>query len=1069
MTSKSRFHSLRFPLTLIFATLFVLVGVDQLCGQGTTATILGTVNDQSGAAVPAATVQVKNTGTGATTTVQSDAQGRYTAPDLGVGSYEIQASKEGFQTLVRKGVTLTVGSQPVVDFSLQVGQSQQTVTVEADVTQVETATSTVSSLVDQKQMAELPLNGRNFEQLILLAPGVQNFYTVSSSGAQGRSASYSVSGSRSSGQALLLDDENMQTFWNRGLASISGSSLGIEAIGEFQTLTNTYSAQFGGNGAVVNSVSKTGTNSFHGTAYDYLRNSDMDAKGFFDPGKGGPPAFRRNQFGGSLGGPVKTDKAFFFVNYEGVRQLLGETKVAFVPACNLVPTACTITATNPVAAAAVAGALALYPAAQTYSGNGIGTATQVANQTSNENYVLARFDYNFSNKDSIFGRYVSDNTHFIEPYGGNGPALPLWPDNDTSLNQFTTVEWRRIISPTLVNNARVSFSRPTANETPAPDHSAIQFYPGSGRVDGIVNITGLNALGPNLWNPFVLNQNKYTGGDDIIWTLGAHSLRLGLTVTRFQTNSALQQYAGAQWTFPSFSSFLAGNASRLVGTPLEPASGSPFSQFYGHFDLRETDLTPYVQDDWKINSKLTLNLGLRYEFQTDPTSAHNTIYMITSYTTGTNFQNVPNIMKTNPSTKNLAPRIGLAYDPFGDHKTSIRAGFGLFYDLITPSVYWPALTGQPPWTNYTQLNPTYPAPFTSVIPPVPAVSPGWDYNTDVTPYMIQYNFTVQHEIGRGNILSVGYVGARGVHLMNGTDQNPVIPTIDSSGVYHFGTLVNGSPTPVANPRLNPNFSFLDNNIPAAYSKYNSLQASLNRRFANNFQVQASYTYSHCMDNGGSGLGALSNNTSSIAENPFNRSVDIGPCAQDIRQALRVNGVYTLPFHGNRLVEGWQLSGIVTSSTGLPLNLSMGYDSVGYNAGVNPGGVPRPNYVSGCQLQVGNVNEWYNPACFTTPVPGTLGDFGRDGVRGPHLQDTDISLSKDTRIRERLHLQFRGEVFNIFNHPNFGMPAASVFSAGPAGACTITGAGCSIPNATAGKITTIIGTSRQFQLGLKLIF
>ncbi len=1011
---------------------------------------MGTVTDASKASVPDATVQVSNTGTGSSVKIQSDAQGRYTVPDLAVGNYEIQVSKQGFQTVVRKGVTLTVGSQPVVDFALPVGQSQQTVTVEAQVTQVETSNATVSALVDQRQMAELPLNGRNFEQLILLAPGVQYFSAVTTSGAQGRSASYSVSGSRSSGQALLLDDENMQTFWNRGLASITGSSLGVEAIAEFQTLTNTYSAQFGGNGVVVNSVSKAGTNGFHGTAYEFLRNSALDARNGLTDAGASPPPFRRNQFGGSLGGPLKKNKMFFFVNYEGIRQLLGESKIAFVPACN--PN-CVITATNPATRTAIASALALYPIAPS------GISPQVANQIAHENYILGRFDYNFSEKDSVFVRYLSDKAYMLEPFSGTSANLSLWPAEDTSHNQFSTVEWRHIVSPTLINIARGSFSRPAANEPGSPTHDAIQFFPGSGRVDGIVNIGGIEGLGPRLFNPFVLNQNKYTVGDDLIWTRGAHSLRFGINATRFQTNSALQQFGGINWTFQSLNNFLAGIALRLVGTPLGP-------QFYGHFDLRETDLFPYVQDDWKVSSKLSVNLGLRWEFQTDPTTPHNTIFMITDYAKGTGYQNVPNVMKSNPSLTNFAPRVGLAYDPFADHKTSIRAGFGIFHDLITPSVYWPALTGQPPWTNFTQLNPTYPTPFTSLVPPVPAVAPGWDYFTSVTPYMIQYNATVQRELSAGTVLSVGYIGARGVHLMNGTDQNPVQPVIDANG-YHFARLVNGNI--VANPRLNSNFGFLDNNIPAAYSRYNSLQTSLNRRFSRNVQVQAAYTYSNCMDNGGSGLGALSNNTASIVENPFDRKADYSRCAQDIRHALRVNGVLSLPFHGNRLVEGWQLSGIVTSSTGLPFNISNGFDSMGVGAGVNPGAVPRPNYIAGCDLETKLVNRWYNPACLTVPAPGTPGNLGRNAGKGPNLQDTDLSVSKETRVTEALRVQFRAEFFNLFNHLNYALPVASNFTAGAAGACTATGAGCGNPNLQAGRITSTVTSPRQLQFGLKIIF
>ncbi len=484
----------RFPqfLTLTLLLFSCGVGRDKVSGQGTTGTISGVVTDASGAAVPGANVEAKNVGTGLKQSIAGDGQGRYSITGLAVGDYEVQASKSGFSTVIHTGVTLTVGGQIVVDFALPVGQQQQTVTVQGEVSQVETTTATVGALVDQKQMRELPLNGRNFEQLILLAPGVQSFTAVAASGAQGRSNSYSVSGSRSEGQALLLDGENLQTFWNRGLASISGTSLGVEAVAEFQTLTNTYSAQFGGNGAVMNSVSKSGTNAFHGSAYDFLRNSVLDARGFFDPGSS-PPPFRKNQFGGSVGGPIQKNKMFFFANYEGIRQLLGETAIAYVPACNLVPSACVITAVN---RQAVAQTLALYPAAQTLVGGGIGTAVEVANQTANENYILGRFDYNLSDKDSIFARYVSDKTNFLEPFAGTGGSttIPLWPDADVSHNQFSMLQWRRILSPNLLNIARVSFSRPASSEAPSTKHSALQFYPNSGRSDGMIVVAGLSTV-----------------------------------------------------------------------------------------------------------------------------------------------------------------------------------------------------------------------------------------------------------------------------------------------------------------------------------------------------------------------------------------------------------------------------------------------------------------------------------------------------------------------------------------------------------------------------------------------
>lgn len=746
--------------------------------------------------------------------------------------------------------------------------------------------------------------------------------------------------------------------------------------------------------------------------------------------------------------------------------MLGETAIAYVPACNLDPNACVITAAN---SQAVAQTLALYPKAQTLVGGGIGTAVQVANQTANENYILGRFDYNLSDKDSLFARYVSDKTNFLEPFAGTGGSttIPLWPDADVSHNQFSMLQWRRIISPNLLNIARVSFSRPASSEAPAPQHSALQFYPNSGRSDGMIVVAGLSTLGPNIFNPFIINQNKFTEGDDVYWTRGNHSLKMGASITRFQTNSLLQIFGGDLWNFFSLSNFLAGKAGVSLATPVG-------SQFYGNRDFREIDFNPYINDDWKVSSKLTVNLGLLWEFTTNPVERHNNIYLVPNFLTDTNFVNVPHVTRTNPSLHNFDPRIGFAYDPFADHKTSIRGGFGLFHDVISPSIYWAALTSTPPWANYIQFGATYPNPITaSTANPIPALSPGWDYNNNTTPYMIQYNLNVQRDLGAGTVLSVGYVGSRGVHLFVGSEQNPVVPTI-VNGVYHFGSVVNGNI--VGNPRVNPNFSYLSDDIPGGYSRYNSLQVSLNHRLSRNIQLQAAYTYANCMDNGGSTLGALSLNTPSDSQNPYDRKADYGPCPQDIRHALRVNGVYTLPFRGSRLLTGWQLAGIVTSSTGLPFNINTGFDSIGYSEALQPGVVPRPNYIPGCQLQVGKVNEWFNPACFTLAPPGTLGNLGHNVGRGPNLQDTDLSLSKETRIKENLQVQLRVEVFNLFNHANFGLPGASVFTAAPPPndpkappSCTASGAGCSSPNPQAGQITTTVTTARQIQFGLKFIF
>jgi len=1002
-------------LLLAVWTLCAIISSRSLDAQATTATLLGTVVDPSGGAVAGARLEAKNVGTGATRVAVSDNQGRYSIADLPVGDYEVQATVSGFQTVVRKGITLTVGSQTVVDFGLQVGQQQQTITVEGQVSQVETTSAAVATLIDQAQMRELPLNGRNFDQLILLAPGVQSYTSVSTASSfTGRSNSYSVAGARPEGQSLLLDNENLQTFWNRGLASVLGTSLGVEAIGEFQTLTNTFGAQFGGNGAVINAVSKSGTNALHGSAYDFLRNSALDARNFFDPGTS-PPAFRKNQFGGSVGGRVKKDKAFFFLNYEGIRQLLGETKIAFVPDNNV----------RASAVPAVQPTLALFPSPTTVLGGGLGTVTQVANQIAHEDYILGRFDHTLSDKDSLFFRYLSDKSTFTEPFSGSN--LPLWPESDNSHNQFMTLEEKRILSPAMVNTLHVSFSRPVTSAATTNSVSALQFFPGAGRQDGQVVINTLSTVGGNLFTPFYLVQNKFTEGDDIFYTHGAHSLRFGVSVERRQANTASYYRAGAVWTFNSLADFLAGNAVTVTGA----LPGNP----YAVRDWRETHIEPYIQDDWKVSAKLTLNLGLRYAYLTNPVENHNNLYAVLNLRTDKGFTNVPHVFEANPATKNFDPRFGFAYDPFANHKTSIRGGFGMFHDPISQYVYAPGLWASPPYNVGLQSFPTYPIPFSSVSPSAPSIQPGYDYHTSSTPYMIQYNLTVQREIASGTIASVGYVGSRGVHLFTGLDQNPPTATIDSIGVYHFakfvpGPIVSGVQQPgkvVTNPRVNTALGLFPDVVPYTLSRYNSLQASLNRRLTRNVQAQASYTWSKCMDNG-STFGSLNNNSPGSYSNPYDLSTDRGLCSFDIRQVLRINSLVALPFRGNALIEGWQLSGIFAASSGLPLTITSGFDATGLQNGVTN----RPNLVAGRSPNpiVGSVNQWFDPSAFTLQPIGTLGNLGRDTVIGPGLTNLDLALLKDTKVRkisEQFRVQFRAEFFNVLNHANFGLPVAGVFA------------------------------------------
>jgi outer membrane receptor protein involved in Fe transport len=1029
---------------LVLAFGFVMSG--RLNAQGATGAVSGTVTDPSGAAIPRASVQVKNIATGQVQQTPADAQGRYSIVELPVGNYEAQATAPGFQTVVHTGITLTVGAQSVVDFSLAVGQTQQAVTVESQVSQVDTLSSSVASYVEQTQINNLPLNGRNFTDLVSLAPGVSSGSQIGNGGRNllyGVENNFSVSGARSEGQAYLLDNTDIQGFWAHGSGSgVMGTTLGIEAIAEFSLLTNTYSAQFGGNGAVVNAVSRSGTNAFHGSGYEFVRNSALDAANFFENANGAPKApFSQNQFGGSLGGPIKKDKLFFFVNDEELRNSLGQTVIALVPDANAhngIVNGVSV-GVNPK----IAPLLALYPLPTTTLGGGVGSIAEADTQTGTENYLLARVDYNLSSKDSLFVRYVRDHGDTTLPFLGS-PLPPRWPEIGATRNQFATIEWRRVISPTLVNLLRFSFTRTRETDTQAnPDQvSALNFFPERGQ-NGGVNVTGLASLGSSIFAPLLEVQNKFPVGDDVIWTHGAHNLRFGGFFSRVQSNFEQQGWWGGFYSFGSLSSFLQGVPFLFQGP--EPGLTDSYR------DFREIEVDGYVQDEWKARRNLTVNVGLRYEFVTNPTTNVHALNTLINPPFGT-FQKVPNVFASNPSVRNFDPRIGIAYDPFGDHKTAIRAGFGIFYNPIRARSYASGYYFNPPYALAFVSNPQFPNPFPGALPP-PAQLVGVDYNTDVTPKMYQWNFNIQRQLLDSTTLTVGYVGSRGLHLYGARDINPVLPTV-VNGVQEFGVPRGANPGFISNPRLNPAGAALNSEAPVADSSYHSLQVGVNRRFAHGLQSQLSYTWSKCMDNASGTYGLEGGIPWS---NPLNGSFDRGRCLFDRPHVFRLSGVYAFPFNRNIFVKGWQMSGGLGVQSGSPWNVIVGFDQSG-NTIANQ----RPNLVLPADtIMTGDINHWASSSGFSLPAPGTLGNLQRDFLAGPGVVNLDYAVMKETTIKEQVRLQIRAEFFNLLNHANFALPVASAFAQAANGGGT--------PNPTFGKVTATTTNSRQIQFAVKLLF
>jgi hypothetical protein len=1184
---------LAISLLACLAALFFCVSIAQ--AQVQTATVSGTAKDTSGGVLAGAAVAATNVATNSARSTITDSNGRYTIFELPIGSYDVQATMSGFQTVVHKGITLTVGANLVVDFSLPVGAVAQTVNVEAQVSQVETTTAAVSSLVTSKQVADLPLNGRNYTQLLYLAPGVAvlpSTTTVSvsggGSGLYGNQTNISVGGSRPEGQAYLIDNEDVRDFFEHGAGmSALATALGVEGIAEFQVLTNSYSSQFAGNGVVMNSATKSGSNTLHGSAYEFFRNSALDGRNFFDfastgkctatcgaPGSipvvtGDPiPPFRQNQFGGSLGGPVIKDKLFFFGNYEGFRSSLGSTFTSLVPmpyvANGYLPTskvnASLACGTAPVgtppppssggpytyvgfgcldsqpsqaadAAASVRGVLALFNSAAGVRGadeGGYQPLTTVRVNTASDNYYMGRMDYNLSSNDTLFGRYISERATQFLPASGSA-VLSDWPETDHNANQFFTLQERHIVSATTVNSLRGIFTRTYAaavsGSLPNPTGVAcsaaacpdpLQFvakepYAFNDFIDGRVTAgcPGCTAIGSPGLVPYTLAQEKYGGGDDLAWTHGAHSFKAGIAVTRVLTVAYSTFGFGETFTFLSEQNFLGGAAYGNTGN--YPGHGNADRHF------RELDFAPYFEDDWKVSNRLTLDLGFRWDFVTDPRGGpfnvvvhpplpDTTPYYVNvltgagpSFATG--FTPASHVFQGNPNVLNLEPRIGVVFDPFADHKTAIRAGFGIFHDQVEPREYagefytnWPDAEAQG-----TGTFPPFPNAF-------PGITPGGEikesvetgaesYSTSASPYVMQYSLTIQRQLAAGMVLSVGYIGAEGRHQFSSVDLNAPMcntpgtapgsePTSNPAICGSLTTLPNfwsGVGT-VPNPRINttPNpytaslpgappggFPFFGQQtweIPISTSNYNSLQVTLNRQFRGGLQAQAAYTYSRCMTTG-SGSNATEQ-TVAAEDDPYNRLYDYGLCSFDIRHNLVVNGVYALPFKGNRLVGGWELATILRAATGIPLYVSEGGISGTDTALLGGYQFDRMNYSGTCPGGKGQVlghwYDWFNSTCYSIPPLGSLGDVPDYSLEGPGVLSLDTSIIKDTKIWEKLNTEFRAEFFNVLNHTNLGVPNGSVLS----NLTTFAPVG----NAgNDGSVRATSTTSRQIQFALKLIF
>jgi len=1089
---------------LALLTLFMMMScLPSACAQ-ISASIKGIVTDPSGAPVPAATVTTKNTETGALRSAITDDAGRYQIVWLAVGQYEVRVDKAGFQDAIRSGIRLVVGQEASVDLKLQVSAVTAQVRVTGDAPIVNTSTRDISGLVGEQQVKDLPLNGRSYDLLLPLNPGIVNF-TWMKTGGTGISNSttgnnFAVSGNRPQQNLFLLNgveftgaaENNMQP------GGTSGMLLGVDAVREFNVQRDSYGAEFGKRpGGQVVIVTQSGTNQWHGTAFEFLRNNALDAPNFFD--QGSAPPFQRNQFGASTGGPLQKDKTFLFGSYEGFRQHLHQTSAALVPdsnarggflPCQLVtpkPNPCTSSTplVNVGVAPGVAPLLSLWPIpdANAPDFGGIAEVFSSPLQTIREDFGTARVDHIFSQRDTLAGIYTMDD-------GRDFTATPLDPfssDAMTLREQVLTLEETHVFSPALVNSARVGFSRAgyffTGEPTPGTPAAGV---PGFliGHPVGAVVVGGsaasnpaaqLGLAGSNNGSNLTIARNLYTFEDHVTLTRGRHQLELGAWFQRFQSNETIALSQFGQATFTGLQTLLTGTISSFLFDP-SPTEMN-WRSLFGAW---------YAQDTIRISPRLTVTLGFRDEFTTGWNEAHGRAanYTFTSGVISAQPHVGDSLFTVNNAKFLPQPRIAVAWSPFGA-KTVVRAGFGMYNDLQDALGYRadqnapfnPAFT-TPLTVAKLPINPAGPFPATVKLIPG-GVQPDMQ-----TPTLISYSLRIQRELSPNTSLTVGYVGSHGYHELIGIDANepfPVIcPASPCPATYPatFPAGIAGTPVPAgtyfvpstvkANPAIANTWTWFSEGD----SAYNALQVDVNRRFSGGLTLRGVYTFSKVLDDGDSLNATTSGGGPALASNPFNLRSDWGLGTFDVRHVGVASATYALPMgygkrflgglggFGSAAVSGWTVNSIVTLQGGFPFSPQLSYNPSNNGDTRNPVR-PFANPAFAGPVTLGNPNQWFNPNAFLAPANtaangGFYGNVGRDTLIGPGLATWDFSVLKDTRIRERLNLQFRAEIFNLLNRANFNLPSAVVFT--PSGV-----------SPTAGVITSTSTTSRQVQFGLKLLW
>jgi len=1051
-----------------------------LLSQSFRGTILGTVRDSSGAVLPAVAITVTNSGTNQSRTAVTNETGDWVVPELIVGEYSVTVELPGFKKEKLDKLRLQVDARLRVDVKMEVGQISETIEVTGETPLVATDTSTVGTVINNDQVVGLPLNGRGFLALNLLVPGAVPGTFGSQLSTQG--GAISVNGMREAGNNFLLDGVD-----NNDLAiNLFSVSPSVDAIQEFKVQSSTYSAEYGKQaGAQINVTTKSGTNEIHGTLWEFLRNNKLDAKNFFDPGDQPIPKFIRNQFGGSVGGPILKDRTFWFANYDGTRIRKAITRTAFIPTLlerqgnfsqtpgvtirdprtglpfpnNIIPTG----QIDPVGARVSA----FYPNPNVNNPGQNFVSAPVMRRRIDQ--VTGRVDHKLGEKDQLFGRYtINDDPRFdtFEPFS-RVTDIPGFGASTINRQQVAGVGWTHIFSPRFFNELRLGYNRfrgAIFQENQGKDISSQLGIRGTSTVPldfgvPLINLAPYSNVGEATNLPQDRRDNTYELKDILSYTTGAHAFKGGLELREFQNYILFDTTARGVLTFTGGFS---GNtiADLLLGVPFQAQLNVPDGGLNATNVIyqRFFSVGGFFQDDWKVSPKLTLNLGLRYGANQPIKEKRNRISKF-SRETGTLVvagRDGQGDTLYDWDTNNFAPRFGLAYTPFGGSRTVIRGGYGVFYDTKLTNNFTGMSLNVPFRSLYNFQNTTGLVPtvflnglFPTNLSTVPTVAFAINGVPQQYPdgYSQQWSLNMQREVVPSLLIDIGYIGSKGTKLDRTANINQ--------------PLTAGSPLPVQGRRPYQPFAGISYRLAEASSIYHSGQIRVEKRYSAGLSFLGSYTWGNAIDNGSIWNGGV--------QDSYNLRGERGRSNFDVRQRLSYSYTWDLPVGKDRarplegladtLAGGWQLSGIVTLQTGQPVTVFIPNDQANVGAtGQRPNAIANPNR----PRRDRDPKQWFDPNAFVLPALYTFGNAGRNTIEGPGVRNFDVSLIKNFRtgfLGESGKIQFRSEFFNIFNHPNFNPPTGGALNARTAAGAV---------NASAGSINSA-QDSRQIQFGLKIYY